>query len=49
MQLQRGSLMVQGPGSKGHEQTDATSYAVWTLDFIKSDSCSATQVPVFVL
>jgi len=31
------------PGSLGHEEIDAKTYASWGVDYIKSDSCSATQ------
>ena len=27
------------PGTWGHEQTDAKTFAAWQVDFVKSDSC----------
>src|SRR5690606_37481233 len=42
----RGSLTCQGrPGALGFEKVDAASYAQWGVDFLKEDSCNATQVP----
>ncbi len=32
------------PGSYGHEQQDAQTYATWGIDFVKYDWCSAGEV-----
>jgi alpha-galactosidase len=40
----RGNLTCQGrPGSLGHEQIDADTYASWGVDYLKEDSCDASQ------
>jgi len=41
----RGNYTCGGrPGSKGYEKIDAETYASWGIDFVKEDSCFATQV-----
>jgi alpha-galactosidase len=40
----RGNLTCQGrPGSGGHEILDANTFASWGVDYVKEDSCNATQ------
>jgi hypothetical protein len=40
----RGNQTCQGrPGSGGHEQIDADTFASWGVDYVKEDSCNATQ------
>ena len=40
----RGTSTCGGrPGSRGHEKLDAETYASWGIDYVKSDSCSATH------
>jgi alpha-galactosidase len=33
------------PGSLGHEQTDANSFAAWGVDYLKYDNCNNQGVP----
>jgi alpha-galactosidase len=33
------------PGSLGHEQQDANSFAAWGVDYLKYDNCNNTGVP----
>ncbi len=33
------------PGSLGHEQTDADSFAAWGVDYLKYDNCNHQNVP----
>jgi len=33
------------PGSQGYEVIDANTFAGWGVDYLKEDSCNATQVP----
>jgi alpha-galactosidase len=41
----RGNMTCGGrPGSGGYEALDAATYASWGVDFLKEDSCYATQV-----
>ncbi|MCX4903522.1 ricin-type beta-trefoil lectin domain protein [Streptomyces sp. NBC_00878] len=41
-----GSATCQGyPGSLGHEQTDANSFASWGVDYLKYDNCNHENVP----
>eukprot|EP01084_Bolivina_argentea_P189709 326190_1 len=35
----------QRPGSKGHEQQDANTYAAWKIDYLKYDNCFNDKVP----
>ena len=38
----RGTATCVGrPGSQGFEKIDATTYASWSVDLLKEDSCSA--------
>jgi len=40
----RGNLTCQGrPGSGGYEGIDAETFASWGVDYVKEDSCNATQ------
>eukprot|EP00008_Paramoeba_atlantica_P008503 CAMPEP_0201487046 /NCGR_PEP_ID=MMETSP0151_2-20130828/11052_1 /ASSEMBLY_ACC=CAM_ASM_000257 /TAXON_ID=200890 /ORGANISM="Paramoeba atlantica, Strain 621/1 / CCAP 1560/9" /LENGTH=369 /DNA_ID=CAMNT_0047871971 /DNA_START=94 /DNA_END=1203 /DNA_ORIENTATION=- len=40
----RGNLTCQKrPGSHGYESIDAQTYAEWGVDYLKEDSCDATQ------
>jgi len=40
----RGNLTCAGrPGALGHEEIDANTYAAWGVDYLKEDSCYATQ------
>jgi len=40
----RGNKTCAGrPGSEGYEKIDATTYASWGVDYLKEDSCYATQ------
>ena len=40
----RGNLTCAGrPGAGGHEQLDAETFASWGVDYLKEDSCNATQ------
>jgi len=40
----RGNQTCQGrPGSFGYEKIDADTYASWGVDYVKEDSCDATQ------
>jgi len=40
----RGNLTCGGrPGSKDHEVIDANTYAKWGVDYVKEDSCYASQ------
>jgi alpha-galactosidase len=32
-----------GPGSYNHTTKDANSFAAWTVDYLKEDSCAASQ------
>ncbi|WP_406471555.1 glycoside hydrolase family 27 protein [Streptomyces sp. NBC_01615] len=41
-----GTATCQGfPGSLGHEQTDADSFASWGVDYLKYDNCNHQNVP----
>ena len=41
----RGNTTCAGrPGSGGYEVLDAQTYASWGVDFVKEDSCNASQV-----
>ena len=41
----RGTETCEGyPGSKGHEADDAETFAEWGIDYVKSDSCTASEV-----
>jgi alpha-galactosidase len=41
-----GTATCQGyPGSLGHEQTDANSFAAWGVDYLKYDNCNHQNVP----
>jgi hypothetical protein len=41
----RGTSTCEGlPGSKGYEVLDAQTFAAWGVRFVKSDSCSASEV-----
>jgi len=41
----RGNLTCAGrPGAGGHEVLDANTFASWGVDYLKEDSCNATQV-----
>lgn len=41
----RGTMTCGGrPGSKGYEKIDAEVYASWGVDYLKEDSCYASQV-----
>ncbi|MEU9289087.1 alpha-galactosidase [Streptomyces sp. NPDC048275] len=41
-----GTATCQGyPGSLGHEQTDANSFASWGVDYLKYDNCNHQNVP----
>jgi len=33
------------PGSQGHEEIDAQTYAAWGVDYLKEDSCNAPHNP----
>ena len=37
------STLLCRPGSLGHEKQDATTYAKWGVDYVKSDSCFAPK------
>jgi alpha-galactosidase len=40
----RGQLTCAGaPGAGGHEKQDAHTFAAWGVDFVKEDSCNATD------
>jgi len=40
----RGTFTCAGrPGSENHEEVDAQTYADWGVDYVKEDSCYATQ------
>lgn len=41
-----GTKTCQGqPGSLGHEETDAKSFAEWEVDYLKYDNCFNNHVP----
>ena len=41
----RGNTTCAGlPGSGGYEYIDAATYASWGVDYLKEDSCNASQV-----
>ena len=47
--LDRGNLTCAGrPGSLGYEIKDAHTYADWTVDYLKLDSCYTNGTPAVV-
>jgi hypothetical protein len=44
MYTDRGNTTCAGrPGAGGHEVLDADTFASWGVDYLKEDSCNATQ------
>jgi alpha-galactosidase len=47
--LARGNRTCAGrPGSLGYEIKDANTYAIWSIDYLKFDTCSTNGTPAIV-